>query len=72
MKRRLVLKRESLSELTTDELGGVVGGTHAGCGLTNGCTHDTVENCIDVNTLNIRECLTLRTSCIQTCFGAGA
>lgn len=72
MKRRLVLRRESLTELTTDELGGVVGGTHAGCGLTNGCTHDTVDACIGGGTLDVRECLTLRTSCIATCFGAGA
>lgn len=39
MKRHLTLRRESLAELTVDQLGVVVGGTHAGCAATDGCTH---------------------------------
>jgi hypothetical protein len=39
MKRHLTLRREFLAELTVDELGIVVGGTHAGCAVTDTCTH---------------------------------
>lgn len=38
--RTLRLRKERLSELTVEELGGVAGGTHLGCvGLTATCTH---------------------------------
>ncbi|HWL34689.1 MAG TPA: hypothetical protein VNQ77_00710 [Frankiaceae bacterium] len=70
MKRSLRLRRETLAELTTDELYGVVGGTHAGCVATNDCTHETIDYCQPTPTLPVRDCLTLRTSCIQTCAGA--
>ena len=70
MKRSLNLRRETLSELTTDELNVVVGATHAGCGATNNCTHETIDVCGPIPTLPVRDCLTLRTSCIQTCAGA--
>ena len=66
MKRTLRLQRESLTELTTGELGGVVGATHAGCGATNNCTHETIDVCGPVPTLPAAICLSLKPGCIQT------
>lgn len=65
MKRSLHLKRESLTELTVDELGVVVGGTHAGCAVTDGCTHG---GSIDQScpTTPVADCLSLKPTCIQT------
>ncbi|HWL34690.1 MAG TPA: hypothetical protein VNQ77_00715 [Frankiaceae bacterium] len=66
MKRTLTLRRETLSELTSGELGAVVGGTHAGCAVTDGCTHGPS---LDARcpTTPLLPCLTLDTSpCIQT------
>ena len=61
--RKLVLKREALTELATSELGSVVGGTHVGCPLTHlsldvgcptldvACPTNPVMDCI--NTLQL-------------------
>lgn len=58
--RRLTLKSQLLPDLTTDEMSGVAGGTHIGCGVTHG---NTCEVC-NVPTLPINECFIIIT---QTC-----
>lgn len=68
-KRTLSLKREALSELSTGELRGVVGGTHAGCAATDDCTHQSVDVACPVPTNPIAPCLSLdryTCACIQT------
>lgn len=53
--RTLALKRETLTALTTDDLAVVVGASHL-CGVTDVCTHASVDascpsvpvtNCLD-------------------------
>lgn len=54
--RTLRLRRERLAELTADEMGGVVGGTHLGCvGATDACTHGA---CGTQSVLPVRSCIT--------------
>lgn len=61
MTRKLSLKRETLTQLSVDQLTVVVGGTHAGCAATNDCTHqfeihNSVQYC---DTLPNAQCLTV-------------
>lgn len=62
-KRTLALRREALSELSAGELGGVVGGTHAACGQTDGCTHDSLQEVCVVPTTPPVQCLSLDRRC---------
>ena len=57
--RTLTLKRETLTQLTTDEMATVAGGSHV-CGVTDACTDGVTHGpSIDVNcpTLPINPCL---------------
>ena len=66
--RSLSLKRESLADLTTSELGVVAGGqqelTHLACNVTDYCTHTRSfdEPC---PTVPVNPCLSLDRPCIQ-------
>lgn len=46
MKRRLALKSEYVSELTTDELSSVAGGATPGCPLTG--NYPTLRDCFEL------------------------
>lgn len=67
MRKSLSLKREALSELSTDELGHVAAGqalTHTTCNVTDRCTHGRSfdETC---PTFPINPCLSLDRPCIN-------
>ena len=69
--RVLSLKRDVLPDLTTDEMRGVAGGSHIGCGVTHGnascdaCPTLPVNPCLDtlvcltpvILTLPIEQCV---------------
>lgn len=61
MQRKLVLKHETLTELSHDQLGSVAGGTHVGCGVTHGTSFEVV-----CPTMPLSPCLSLDRPCIQT------
>ncbi len=63
MKRRLILKREALSELTAPELGSVAGGTHLACTATDGCGH-TASFDQPCPTVPVNLCLTIGSGCV--------
>ena len=53
--RTLRLRKEWLTELTAEEMGDVVGGTHVGCvGATDACTHGA---CGTQTILPVRSCI---------------
>ncbi len=66
MRRTLSLKRESLAVLSTDEMAGVAGGSHA-CGVTHTASFDVDCPTLPVNVCvqEVRECLASR-SCFMT------
>jgi hypothetical protein len=69
MRKSLKLHRESLSDLTTAELGAVAGGaqdlSHLYCNLTDECGHGRSfdQPC---PTFPVNPCLSLDRPCIQT------
>ncbi|HVF03793.1 MAG TPA: class I lanthipeptide [Frankiaceae bacterium] len=63
--RKLTLKKDTLAELTTDELGGVVGGTFPSkfdCTVSH-------QVCLDDVVASLRPCLPTYAHCVptQTC-----
>jgi len=64
--RKLVLRSQHVTDLASDELAAVVGGTHVGCGVTHGMTcevecgviSDPLNECLPaVVSIPIRDCL---------------
>ena len=62
--RKLVLRSRHVTDLASDELSAVVGGTHVDCGVTHGLTCE-IECAAFTDPLN--QCLTIVSGAFQDC-----